>query len=124
MRLIIGLLLKTGMIVFLNWIGWITLMSGGRVAEGAKEIVAVALAGAVIFTVVAVLTLLLSFGLAAFLWVFFGGLILWIMAQLAPGFIQLNAGFWLTVLSGFLILAATLPDRFGGTRRPRVGTAR
>ena len=40
MRLVITALLKAGMIVFLNWIGWIKLMSDGRPAQWPKEIVA------------------------------------------------------------------------------------
>lgn len=111
MRLVITALLKAGMIVFLNWIGWIKLMSDGRPAQWPKEIVATAIIVAIIFMVVTVLTLTFSCFIAAILWVFLGGFLLWIMAKIAPQFIELNAGFWLTVLSGFLILAVRLPDK-------------
>ncbi len=111
MRLFINFTLKAGVIILLNWLGWITLRSSGHAAEGPKEIVSAALIGAVIFTLVSVLLLLFSFGLAALLSVFFGWAILEIMNNVAPDLIGLNPNVWLTVLSGFLIFLARPPKQ-------------
>lgn len=103
--------LKTGMILLINWIGWITLMSDGRPTQRPGELVGIAIICAIIFMVITVVSLLLSFGIALVLWIFLGGFILWMMARILPQFIELNGGFWLTVLSGFFILAIRLPVR-------------
>lgn len=117
MRFIVNIALKTGMIIFLNWLGWLTLMSGGHAAQGTKEIISVAIVSAVIFTVITVLTLLLTLGLAVLLWLVLGWIVLEIMHHLAPGFIALNHGFWLTALAGFLIMLCTLPSARSTQRR-------
>jgi hypothetical protein len=111
MRFIVNIALKTGMIALLNWFGWIMLLSNGHVATGAKQIVGVAVITAVIFTIVTLVTLVISLGLATFLFIFLGGAILELMHIVAPGFVALNHSFWLNVLSGFLILAASVPRK-------------
>lgn len=111
MRFIVNLLLKTLVILGLNWLGWITLMSDGEpIGNDTKKLVGTAIVVAAIFLVVAVLLALLSFGLAALLTVFFGGVVLLLVGKLAPDFVILH-NFWLTLIGGFVILAAELPKQ-------------
>lgn len=112
--------LKTGMFALLNWLGWLTLMSNGHAAHSAKEIISVAFASALIFAIVGTLTVIGSCGLAILLWTLLGWIILELMHQFAPEFLALSHSFWLTALSGFLILSVRVPLRKSGDSKPMI----
>lgn len=112
MRFIINWLIKTALVLLFNYIGWLTLLDGHGhvVAElDAKTIGSAALIAAV-FSIMTFVLLILSFGLAALLMVFLGGAILAVTSMVASGYLMTN-GFWLTVVAGFILLAAALPNK-------------
>lgn len=111
MTFIINIALKTGVIILLNWLGWITLLSNGTPAEGPKLIISTAIIVALIFVLVFVLVAFLSLGFALILGPFLGWLVLAIMGETAEGFIRLSDSGWLILVSGMLIGVASIPVR-------------
>lgn len=98
-----NIVLKAFVIIALNWLGLFTLMKDGQVATGAGELFSVAFGGALIFTLASALLFLCTLGLARLLFVFYGWGVLVLMSHIAPGFIELTGGFWLTALAGLII---------------------
>jgi len=115
MRFVINIILKAGVFAGLSYLGWLTIMQNGHATRDVKEIISVALLSALIFTGFDLLIKLVSCGLAIFMWVFLGPIVLWVTHLAAPGFLQLH-GFWLTVAPGVLLVLVKLPKK----RQPAV----
>ena len=103
------LALKTGVIGFLHWIGWLTLMKDGQAVQGAGQTVGSALACAFVFSAIALFLLWIGgeFFFFSLMLPFIGGMILVMVKGLAPSYLALDDGSLLTFVSGFMILVTT-----------------
>lgn len=106
---LVDLVLKMGVIALLNWFGWLTLLSNGQTAEGSKEILSSSLLTAVIFAAIVIFFLWAVGGFGGvFLTAFLCSFSIFLLPELAEGYIRLNDSDIVTLVSGFLIFTTTL----------------
>jgi hypothetical protein len=116
-RLILNIVLKSGLFLFFNWLGWLTVKYDGRPTTDAKNLITAAIIAGIIFWVASLLAKIIGVvivmatgGLAILLYPLLGWLTLHVMHGIAPDFIGLSTSFWLVAIAGFVIGSVHLPS--------------